>query len=135
MGFPKEFELLATPEGNGIVAELDDFGVLSFVVKADAGSSVRGTEMFNRMMSFFGDEVRIIHGVWRKNPTTGDPSINIDKVNELTAQGVSLTDAILKAWTVTRAAKWSFTKTRVVRTPVGMLGGFTELDIFIEKVP
>src|SRR5256885_5913653 len=100
MGVPKEFELI-TPEGKGIVAALDEFGVLSFVVEAGPVSSIRGTEMFNRMMAFFADEVRIIHAVWRKNQS-GNPSVNIDKVNELTAQGVPLADAIFRAWTVTR---------------------------------
>jgi hypothetical protein len=95
MDFPKEFEL-ATPEGYGIAASLDEFGVLTFVVTAGAGSSIRDTEMFNRMMAFYGDDVRVIHGVWRKNPA-GWPSINIDKVNELTAQGVSLAETIRHA--------------------------------------
>ncbi len=83
-------------------------------------------------MAFYGDEVRIIHAVWIKNES-GLLSTNIDKVNELTSQGVSLADAILQAWTVTRAAKWGFSKVRVLGSPAGTLGAFIKLDVLIEK--
>jgi hypothetical protein len=68
----KEFAWL-TPEGKGILGHLDDDGVVTFVVEAGEGSSVRGTELFNRMMASFGDEVRAVRGVWRKGPS-GRPS-------------------------------------------------------------
>lgn len=91
-----------TPEGKGIIGSLGENGLLTFAVEAGPTSSVRGTELFDRMMRHFGYEVRAIQGVWRKGHQ-GRPSTNIDKVNELTRQGMLLEDAILKAWTVTRA--------------------------------
>src|SRR5438105_2921375 len=92
---------LVTPEGNGITADLDEEGVVAFAVAAGAGSSLRGTELFNHMMDYFGGEVRAIDGVWRKG-FLGRPSSNIDKVNELTGNGIALADAITQTWTVTR---------------------------------
>lgn len=126
-----EFVLL-TPEGKGILANLDDAGVLTFAIDAGEGSSVRGTEMFNRMMQHFGAGVRAIRGVWRKGPS-GRPSTNIDKVNELTAAGMTLEEAVSHAWTVTRARKLGFLQVRVLGIPVGTPGKYTEIDVLIEK--
>jgi hypothetical protein len=53
-------------EGTAIYASLDDQGVVTFAVEAKQGSQVRGTELFNRMMRFFGERVRAIEGVWVK---------------------------------------------------------------------
>jgi len=88
--------------------------------------------MFNRMMDDFGVTARAIHGVWVKGPS-GRPSANIDKVNELTATGMSLMDAIQHAWTVTRARKRGFTKIGVIGQPVGSSGAYTKIDVLIEK--
>jgi len=128
---PREFVLL-TPEGKGILASLDDAGVVAFAVEAGEGSSIRGTELFNRMMQHFGAGARAIQGVWRKG-TSGRPSTNIDKVNELTAGGMTLEEAVTQAWTVTRARKLGFLKVRVLGAPVGKPGAYTEIDVLIEK--
>ena len=69
-----------------IYGELDSAGVVTFAVQALPNAPIRGTQLFRRMMVAFGDEVAAIHGVWRKS--TGR-SINIDKINELTATGLS----------------------------------------------
>jgi hypothetical protein len=123
---------LLTPEGKGILGSLDEHGVLTFVVEAGEGSSIRGTELFNRMMEFFGDKVQAIQGVWRKGPL-GKPSTNIDKVNELTGTGVPLEEAIRHTWTVTRAGKLGFAKVRLIGHPEGCPGAYTRIDVVIEK--
>ena len=123
---------LITDEGTGIVGELDDDGILTFAVEAGPRSSIRGTELFNRMMLHFGDDVKTIHGVWCKGPL-GLPSTNIDRVNELTASGMAPEAAIHFAWTVTRAKKLGFSRVRVIGTPVGSPGAFTKIDVLIEK--
>jgi hypothetical protein len=121
-----------TPEGKGIIGSLDENGLLTFAVEAGPTSSIRGTELFDRMMRHFGHEVRTIQGVWRKGHH-GRPSANIDKVNELTRQGVLLEDAILKAWTVTRAMKWGFNQVHVIGLTEGIPGAYTKIDVLIEK--
>jgi hypothetical protein len=129
--YPKSFELM-TPEEKGILGSLDENGRVTFVIAAGPESSVRGTEMFNRMMGYFGDEVRCILGVWNIGQQ-GTPSTNIDKVNELTATGMPLEEAILHAWTVTRARKLGFDRVRVFGKPIGSTGNYTKVDVLIEK--
>ena len=131
MTLPREFEWVI-PGGNGILATLDERGVVSFCVQARPDSPIRGTEFFNRMMEEFGAEITAIQGVWRKGPSDL-PSINIDKVNELTGQGVPAPEAIRSAWTVTRAAKRGFRNVRLLMEPEGMPGKYTKSDVWIEK--
>jgi hypothetical protein len=127
----KTFVLL-TPEGKGIYGELDASGVVTFIIEAGPGSSIRGTELFNRMMQSFGAGAVAIHGIWRKAPP-GQPSTNLDKVNELTAAGMPVEDAIQHAWTVTRAQKIGFTKVRLLGNLVGMPGAYTQIEVLLEK--
>jgi hypothetical protein len=55
--------VLLTPEGKGIFGSVDSAGVLTFAVEAGMGCSIRGTDLFNRMMDHFGDKVLAIQGV------------------------------------------------------------------------
>jgi hypothetical protein len=113
-----------------IYGEVNELGVLEFVVQVSPDSPIRGAELFRRMMLAFGDDVVAIRGVWRK----GDrPSANIDKVNELTRKGMTLTEAVLHAWTVRRAKEWGFTKVGILGQPTGTPGNYTKIDVFIEK--
>jgi hypothetical protein len=128
---PGTFVLL-TPEGKGIIGSLDPQGVLTFAVEAGQQSSIRGTELFDRMIDHFGASVRAVHGVWRRAPL-GRPSINIDKVNELTASGVPLEEAIASSWTVTRARRRGFSRVCVLGQPVGQPGTYVAIDVLIER--
>jgi len=73
-----------------------------------------------------------IRGIWRKSPS-GQPSTNIDKVNELTNQGMPLEDAVKYAWTVTRARKRGFDQVHVIGLTEGVPGAYTKIDVFIER--
>jgi len=129
--YPALFELY-TPEGKGIVAELDAQGVVRFAIEAGPCSAMRGTEMFNRMIDHFGSAMKAIHGIWVKS-SQGRPSTNIDKVNELTGQGMSCTEAIAQTWTVTRAAKRGFCRTSLLGQPTGRPGRYTQIEVLIER--
>ena len=128
---PKEYDFTPT-EGKGILGSMDEFGVVTFFISAGADSPVRGTEMFNRMMASFGDEARAIRGQWIRS-RTGELSTNIDKVNELTAAGMELNEAIAHAWTVTRARKLGFLNVRVLGTPMGTPGAYDLIQVLIER--
>lgn len=127
--------------GQGIAGELinvyDDKGnlvvkgIVNFIIAAGPGSTIRGTALFNEMMAYFGD-AEAIEAVWRKG-LIGLPSTNIDKVNELTSQNMPLHEAILHAWTVTRARKLGFAKTKVLGKPEGTAGNYSKIDVWIEK--
>jgi hypothetical protein len=56
-------------------------------------------------------------------------------VNELTAAGMSLDEAVLQAWTVTRARKLGFTRVRILGCPKGVPGAYTEVDVLMEEEP
>ena len=106
-----DFRLLL-PDDRGIIGTVDEQGILTFVVMAGEGSPIRGTEMFDLMMRAFGKQVRGIRGVRRRG--FGGTSSNLDKVNELTAQGTPVDEAVKHAWTVTRAARWGFKRVSVL---------------------
>jgi hypothetical protein len=126
-----EFELDAGG-GNGILAELDSQGIISFWIAAGDGSPIRGTVMFDRMIDYFGERALAIRGVWRKGQL-GHPSTNIDKVNELTTRGMLLDEAITFAWTVTRARRRGFNKVRIEKPPDGAPGAYVRIDVLIER--
>ncbi|HTU92622.1 MAG TPA: hypothetical protein VMF69_21250 [Gemmataceae bacterium] len=111
--------------GKGIVGYLDENGVITFVIEAGERSPIRGTELFDNMMRSFGDEAKAIRGVWRVGT-------NLDKVNELTAQGLLLEEAVQYAWTVTRARRLGFSKVAVVLQE-GQSGQYAKIDVLIEK--
>jgi hypothetical protein len=82
------------------------------------------------MMLAFGEDAKAIRGSWSKGLA---PSINIDKVNELTAAGRTLDEAIHAAWTVTRARKLGFNRVKVVGQPEGVSGAYVSLEVLIEQ--
>ena len=138
----REYERIL-PNGKGILGELTiweipsasvKLGVVTFVIAAGPSSPVRGTEMFNEMMDSFGADANIIQGTWRK-PPSGDESTNIDKVNELTGQGVPLVEAVQHAWNVTRARKRSFGPAIVMGSPTGVPGSYVAIDVEMKKTP
>ena len=112
-----------------VYAELVGQGVVTFAIQAAKDAPIRGTELFRRMMIAFGDDAKAILGAWTKGD---DPSINIDKVNELTGKGMALDDAVHFAWTVTRAKKFGFAKARVVAQD-GSPGNYRKLEVLVEK--
>jgi hypothetical protein len=112
-----------------IYGEVDDQGDVTLAILATPDSPVRGTELFRRMMLAFGMDAKRIHGVWRKGKS---PSINIDEVNKLTGAALSLEDAVLQAWTVTRARKLGFLKVSVINHE-GQPGHYSKIDVMIEK--
>ncbi|MHB1425226.1 MAG: hypothetical protein ACYC3I_18810 [Gemmataceae bacterium] len=111
--------------GKGIVGYLDEKGTVTFAIEAGEGSPIRGTELFDNMMRAWGEDATAIRGVWRAGT-------NLEKVNELTAQGMPLEEAIQYAWTVTRARRLGFNKVAVVLQE-GMPGHYAKIDVSIEK--
>lgn len=111
--------------GKGIVGYLDENGTVTFAIVAGEGSPIRGTELFNNMMRYFGDDAKAIRGVWRAGT-------NLNKVNELTAKGMPLEEAVQQAWTATRARRLGFNKVTVA-LQVGQPGQYVKIDVSIEK--
>jgi hypothetical protein len=68
-------------------------------------------------MAHFGENAKAVQGNWFKGT-------NLDKVNELTAAGMELPDAVAHAWTATRAAKLGFNTIRNIDA-VGTPGNYS----------
>lgn len=124
---------LCLPDGiAGILGSVDEQGILTFVVHALPESPIRGTELFDLMMRAFGSRVRAVLGVWRRG-SAGSPSVNLDRVNERTAAGVALWEAVEQTWTFSRAARWGYARVVQVDTE-GTLGRYTKIDVLLGKV-
>jgi hypothetical protein len=105
--------------GKGIYATIDENGMVEFKINTE-GKNTRGTDLFKRMMQYFGGRVAGIWGMW---PT----GTNRIKVNELTAQGMPLHEAVSRTWTANRAREFGFGKAIVVDEPVGTPGDYTKV--------
>ena len=127
-----DFRLFLPDDLGGILGEVDESGVLTFVIAVKAESPIRGTELFNLMVRAFGARVRAVQGVWRPG-CEDSPSANLDKVNERTAAGAPLMDAVQETWTFTRAARLGFSRATVVAVE-GTPGRYTKIDVLLEKV-
>jgi hypothetical protein len=126
-----EFRLFLPDDLGGIMGSVDESGVLTFVIYATAESPIRGTELFDLMLRAFGGRVRVVQGVWRPG-FQGSPSVNLDKINERTAAGASLMDAVQETWTFTRAARWGFTRVTLIAVD-GTPGNYAKIDVLLEK--
>lgn len=130
---PKEFEYFSDDGKAACVGSLDGRGIVTFAILVQPDSLIRGTAVFNKMMDHFGDDAIAIHGFWIRGEK-GSPSINIDKVNELTRAGMPLEEAVMHAWTVTRARKRGFVTVSVLRAePKDVPGTYTKLEVLIQK--
>jgi hypothetical protein len=96
----REFSLLLG-NGKGILATLSESGIVQMAIEAGIDSSLSGTQLFSRMMNYFGDSVKGINGYWAYGT-------NLAKVNQLTAAGMLLGEAVTQTWTASRAATWGF---------------------------
>jgi hypothetical protein len=94
-------------ENKGILASLDRDDFVEFKVNAQ-GSGFRGTDLFKRMMEYFGDNVRGIWGKWVSGT-------NLEIVNQLTSQGLSRDEAVIRACTANRARDVGFGRATLVK--------------------
>jgi hypothetical protein len=111
--------------GKGIYATISEDGFVEFKINTE-GTGVRGTDLFNRMMQAFGGRVRGIWGMW---PT----GTNLNTVNELTAQGVPLAEAVTRTWTAYRARDFGFGMAVIHGGPIGAPGAYTKVVVRFVK--
>jgi hypothetical protein len=107
--------------GKGIYATIGEDGFVEFKINTK-GTGVRGTELFQRMRQAFGGRVRGIWGMWPRGT-------NLDQVNELTAQGLPLTEAVTSTWTAHRARDFGFDKAIIHEEPIGVPGAYTKVVV------
>jgi RHS repeat-associated protein len=124
VGNTGEFILSGAGKNNFIYAELNKNGVIDFAIEAGEGASIRGGELFKAMMSHYGSNVKGIAGNWSYGT-------NLAKVNELTASGMSLQNAISITWTGNQAAKYGFTSARITEA-IGSPGNYKKISTIFE---
>jgi hypothetical protein len=117
-GFEDEYYENLGP-GKGIFATIDENGMIEFKINSK-GTNIRGTDLLKRMMQHFGDRVNGLWGMW-------PIGTNLDKVNELTAQGIPLHEAVSRTWTANRAREFGFGKAIVVEGRLGTQGSYTKV--------
>ena len=112
-------------ENKGILGNLDKDGIVEFKINTE-GSGIRGTDLFKQMMEHFGGHAKGVKGKWVSGT-------NLDKVNELTANGVPLEVAITKTWTANRARDAGFGNATLVKPATGLPGAYTDIEVVFTK--
>lgn len=114
-----DISVMHKASGSGMIAELDDQGVLTLAIYRNEGSPVSGREMFDMAMEHFGSRVRKIEGNWFHGT-------NLNKFNEQTARGVPASVAAAQTWTGRQAARYGFTAVESVDAR-GTPGAYTRV--------
>ncbi|TQV89108.1 RHS repeat domain-containing protein, partial [Aliikangiella coralliicola] len=105
-----------------LLGEISEKGIVSFDIQA--GKSIRGGDLFKVMMKHFGGNVKGVEGYWVGGT-------NLDRVNKLTSQGVSLKDAVHKTWTANQASKYGFKSGKVVSS-YGEHGNYQMVNVVFQ---
>ena len=116
---PDDYEIWIN-ENKGLIANLDDEAMIQFKINT-LGTGVRGTDLFKRMMNHFGDRAKGVWGKWVAGT-------NLEELNNLTAGGMPLEDAVSLTWTGKRARDFGFTKA-VVFSSEGTPGAYTNVAV------
>jgi hypothetical protein len=95
----------------GVLADLDQDGMLNLYIKAKPGVTPRGSEMFNDALNAFGPNVRGVRGTWLGG---GDIADNFDSFKGLLSSGLSPEQAALGTFTGKMASRAGFSNVRVV---------------------
>ncbi|MFF3323559.1 ricin-type beta-trefoil lectin domain protein [Streptomyces sp. NPDC002889] len=115
------------PSGFGMVAGINDAGLVSMAVKKGPGTR-SGGEMFNSAIAHFGDKVKGVKAYWQNG---GDLSDNLNDFNKAVRSGeyASLEEAALRGtFTGHMSAKHGFTKVEIIELR-GMPGEYTEVGV------
>ncbi|NEC85157.1 virulence factor [Streptomyces sp. SID12501] len=115
------------PSGFGIVAGIDDAGLVSIAVKKGPGTP-SGGEMFNAALAHFGNKVKGVKAYWQNG---GELSDNLNSFNKAVRSGeyASLEEAALRGtFTGKMSSKSGFTNVEIIELR-GMLGEYTEVGV------
>jgi len=100
----------AGQEGQGLMAHLDNDGVLNLYIVAGEGTP-RGGAMFHEAMQAFGTNVKAVRGTWIGG---GGLSSNFDSFKSALAAGKPPEEAAFSTFTGTMAKRYGFTKATIV---------------------
>ncbi|WP_257980834.1 putative T7SS-secreted protein [Streptomyces sp. CB02959] len=120
--------------GGGIIADLNDDGIMSLVIERGPNTP-RGSEMFNNAMDHFGDKVRGVKGYWQNGGTLRD---NLDSFNRAARAGVpgdfsALEQAARETFTGKMAGRRGFTEVEFVELR-GMHGNYSHVGVVFRRL-
>ena len=87
--------------------------------------------MFAKMMEHYGNRTKGLLGSWT-NKEIASNNKNLGKINELTAQGMPLEEAIHHAWTAEQLVPYNMTKAEI-KLAEGIPGKYTTLYVLFTK--
>ncbi|MCW3844736.1 HINT domain-containing protein [Micromonospora yasonensis] len=111
--------------GSGVIADLDSDGIITLMMQRNGGSPMSGREMFDRVMAHFGDRVNGIQGYW----VYGD---NLAAFNAAVRNGDPLRSAARGTWTGRQAARYGFTRVKILIADEN-LDGFTKVSAMFRR--
>jgi hypothetical protein len=120
----------------GSIRTIGQERVLSFIVIAELPGKIRGTlrgsDFFDAMMTYFGNSVDVIQAEWSDN----DPRLksNLDAFNAASAAGDTLEVAATKTPTGKYALRKAFAKIQIDRAlPIGASGRYNDVSVFFRR--
>ncbi|MFE0374764.1 putative T7SS-secreted protein [Streptomyces inhibens] len=119
--------------GGGIIADLDNDGIMSLVIERGPNTP-RGSEMFNNAMDHFGSKVEGVKGYWQNGGTLKD---NLDSFNRGAKSGVpgdlsALERAARETFTGKMAGRHGFTEVEFVELR-GMHGDYSHVGVIFRR--
>ena len=121
----KSYSISHGESGSGVIADLDDDGILTLMMQRNQGSPISGREMFDRVMEHFGDRVNGVQGYW----VYGD---NLAAFNAAVRGGDPLRSAARGTWTGRQAARYGFTRVKILVADEN-LDGFTRVSAMFRR--
>ncbi|MFE0276314.1 polymorphic toxin-type HINT domain-containing protein [Streptomyces sp. NPDC058992] len=113
------------PSGNGVIADLDSDGLVSFVIRSGPDTP-RGGEMFNSALAHFGGKVKGVKAYWQNG---GQLSDNLNSFNAAVRNGASLEDAARATFTGKMSQRAGFSGSVEVTELRGMPGEYTNVGV------
>ncbi|QYC45480.1 hypothetical protein Nocox_39685 [Nonomuraea coxensis DSM 45129] len=113
------------PSGRGIIADLDENGIVTMAVEK-ADDTPRGSEMFGNAMKYFGGDVKGVKAYWQNGDKLRD---NLDSFNAAIRSGMSLDDAARATFTGKMAGRHGFTRSVEFVELRGNHGEYTNVGV------
>ncbi|MFD3511059.1 hypothetical protein [Nocardia sp. NPDC058666] len=123
-----EFEISHAESATMLMSTLDRNGSLQFAIANNpaAGSPLRGRELFDEMMEHFGDRVKSVQGNW----FYGD---NLAAFNRAIENGATESQAAKASWTAAQAARYGFTRVRLVDSQLSLDGAYMSVNVLFRR--
>ncbi|MGW4847679.1 hypothetical protein [Nocardia brasiliensis] len=112
----------------GITAEVDQNGVLDYVIEAGPDSPVKGSQMFEDMWNAVGPNVTAINGTWVNKPREGVVT-NLQSFNNAIADGATPQQAAFSTFAGKMAFRHGFRFVEITKLKPEGPGPYTDVEV------